>query len=48
MTAKSSAQRCLEAWRIDYNEARPHGALGQLTPKEYAEQRQPIRTADAA
>jgi len=28
------AQQVVAAWRIDYNEARPHGALGQLTPKE--------------
>jgi putative transposase len=44
----ADAQRRVEAWRIDYNEARPHGSLGQLTPKEYADQRQPIRTAEAA
>jgi putative transposase len=25
----------LEAWRRDYNEQRPHGALGKLTPSEY-------------
>ena len=27
----------LESWRIDYNESRPHGALGHLTPSEYAQ-----------
>ena len=27
----------LDAWRIDYNESRPHGALGHLTPSEYAQ-----------
>jgi putative transposase len=27
----------LESWRIDYNENRPHGALGHLTPSEYAQ-----------
>ncbi len=42
------AQQLIEAWRIDYNETRPHGSLGQLTPREYADQRQPPRTADAA
>ena len=26
----------IEAWRIDYNDHRPHGALGHLTPSEYA------------
>jgi transposase InsO family protein len=23
-------------WRIDYNEVRPHSALGNRTPNEYA------------
>ena len=31
------ANQKLEAWRIDYNECRPHGALGHLTPSEYAQ-----------
>ena len=26
----------LEAWRIDYNEHRPHSALGNLAPSEFA------------
>ncbi|MEG3093016.1 integrase core domain-containing protein, partial [Sphingomonas sp. PB1R3] len=26
----------IEAWRRDYNERRPHTALGWLTPAEYA------------
>jgi putative transposase len=30
------AAAVLEAWRCDYNESRPHGALGSLTPSEYA------------
>jgi len=25
------AQQLIEAWRHDYNQQRPHGALGQLT-----------------
>lgn len=28
------AQRLIEAWRRDYNDHRPHGALGHLTPSE--------------
>ena len=28
----------IEAWRIDYNEHRPHGSLGDLPPREFAEQ----------
>ena len=31
------ARQKIEAWRIDYNEQRPHGALGHLTPSEFAD-----------
>jgi putative transposase len=31
----AEAQRLIEAWRIDYNESRPHMALGNKTPAEY-------------
>jgi putative transposase len=34
------AQELIEGWRRDYNDRRPHGALGHLTPSEYARQRQ--------
>jgi putative transposase len=34
------AQTVINAWRDDYNHHRPHGALGHLTPSEYATQRQ--------
>jgi putative transposase len=34
------AQELIEGWRRDYNDRRPHGALGHLTPSEYATQRQ--------
>ena len=27
----------IEAWRIDYNDYRPHSSLGQLTPSEFAD-----------
>jgi putative transposase len=30
------ARMKIEAWRIDYNEVRPHSALGNRTPTEYA------------
>lgn len=30
------AQQTLDAWRQDYNEQRPHSALGQRTPREFA------------
>jgi putative transposase len=32
------ARQKIEAWRIDYNERRPHGSLGNLTPQEFVEQ----------
>ena len=31
----NEAKRLIEAWRIDYNESRPHMALGNKTPSEY-------------
>jgi putative transposase len=30
------ARATAEAWRVDYNEERPHGALGNLAPGEFA------------
>jgi putative transposase len=30
------AKRLTEAWREDYNRVRPHGALGNRTPAEFA------------
>jgi hypothetical protein len=33
----TSPRRSSSAWRDDYNHHRPHGALGHLTPSEYAE-----------
>lgn len=32
------ARTTIETWRIDYNEVRPHSALGNRTPTEYATQ----------
>jgi putative transposase len=29
------ARRIIEQWRIDYNTARPHSSLGNLTPEEF-------------
>jgi putative transposase len=31
------ARHVIEAWRMDYNENRPHSTLGFLTPKEFAQ-----------
>ncbi len=33
----ADAREIIEAWRKDYNGARPHSSLGALTPHEYAE-----------
>jgi hypothetical protein len=29
-------RQIIEAWRVDYNTARPHSSLGYRTPEEYA------------
>jgi putative transposase len=34
------ARAKIEAWRIDYNQHRPHSSLGHLTPDEFLRQRQ--------
>jgi putative transposase len=41
------AQDLIDGWRRDYNDRRPHGALGHLTPSEYAAQGQ-IHGSEAA
>jgi putative transposase len=33
----SQAKVLLEIWRQEYNEERPHGALGYMTPAAFAE-----------
>jgi len=32
----TEARHLIEAWRVDYNVSRPHMALGNLSPAEYA------------
>ena len=39
------AQAKLLEWQRDYNEARPHSSLGQLSPREFAAAWQCTRTA---
>jgi putative transposase len=39
------AREKIEAWRLDYNQHRPHSALGHLTPSEFITHRQDTRTA---
>ena len=41
------ARAKIEAWRREYNEHRPHSALGHLTPSEFVIHRQGTRTAEA-
>ena len=35
-TSIDDAKAKIEAWRIDYNQRRPHSSLGHLTPNEFA------------
>jgi len=39
------ARRTIEAWRLDYNQDRPHSALGYLTPNDFASSRQGLTPA---
>ena len=39
------ARRKIVAWRVEYNERRPHSSLGYRTPKEFATWRGRLRTA---
>jgi hypothetical protein len=39
-TSLEDAKRKLLEWKIDYNEQRPHGSLGDLTPMEFAKRHQ--------
>jgi putative transposase len=39
-TTLKDAKRKLLEWTIDYNEQRPHGSLGDLTPTEFAKRHQ--------
>lgn len=40
-TSLAQARAVLAAWQDDYNNARPHSALGNLTPTEYAKRSAP-------
>jgi len=39
------ARAKIEAWRVDYNQHRPHSSLGHLTPKEFLMRSQHTRSA---
>jgi putative transposase len=40
------AQHKLEAWRIDYNEVRPHSSLENRTPREFTQIQSDNRAAE--
>ena len=46
-TSMAEVQHIIEAWRLDYNQRRPHSSLGHLTPNEFVAQRQALQTAEA-
>ena len=45
-TSLADAKAKIEAWRVDYNQCRPHSSLGHLTPNECAKQRQEDRIVE--
>ncbi len=47
-TSIAEAQTKIEGWRLDYNQRRPHGSFGHLTPSEFVAQRQVMTTAEGA
>ena len=46
-TSIEDAKAKIEAWRVDYNQRRPHSSLGHLTPNEFVAQRQAVPTVEA-
>ena len=42
----AEAQHIIDAWRVDYNQRRPHSSIGHLIPNELVEQRQIIRAVE--
>lgn len=40
----TDARRTIDAWHLSYNTARPHRALGTLTPSQFAHQLQVVKT----
>jgi len=43
----SEARQTIEAWRKDYNEVRPHSALGNRTPQEFSARGATLRSPTA-
>ncbi len=42
-TSLSDARRKIEAWRVDYNQERPHSSLDYMAPAEFARYRAEMR-----
>lgn len=42
-TSLSDARRKIEAWRVDYNQERPHSSLDYMAPAEFARSRAEMR-----
>ena len=42
-TSLSDARRKIEAWRVDYNQERPHSSLEYMAPAEFARYRAEMR-----
>jgi putative transposase len=43
----ADARQKIEAWRLDYNSARPHSELGNMTPEEFVSEGAGLRSLDA-
>jgi putative transposase len=43
LLSMGDARARIDEWRIDYNQNRPHSALADLTPDEFAHQPKPAR-----
>ena len=41
-TSLEEAKKTIEGWRVDYNENRPHSALGGIPPREFREKKQSV------
>jgi len=47
-TSLEDAKAKIEAWRLDYNQRRPHSSLGHLTPDEFAARQEKRIAEDVA
>ncbi len=48
LTSLAHARAVIAAWRVDYNEERPHSALNYLSPAEFAAKHRATTDAPAA